>query len=64
MENELINIEETLPSLIKNTHFSFDLQGWPAAITVASVCASCVAICALKVTHTNPNNIVDEDCAA
>lgn len=59
MENELINIEETLPSLIKNTHFNFDLQGWPAAVTVTSICASAVAIYLIKVTHQNQNNVVD-----
>lgn len=51
MENKLIQMSDTIPAVLKNTHLNVSLQGWPAAITAISLFGSCVAIYALKVTH-------------
>lgn len=51
MENKLIQIADSIPAILKNTHLNVNLQGWPAAITAISFFGSCVAIYALKVTH-------------
>ena len=45
MENKLIEVVDTFPTLIKNTHLNVNLQGWPAAVTaIAICCAGVVAI--------------------
>ena len=51
MENKLIEVVDTFPTLIKNTHLNVNLQGWPAAITAVALFGSCVAIYAIKVSH-------------
>lgn len=51
MENKLIQMADSIPAILKNTHLNVNLQGWPAAITAISFFGSCVAIYALKVTH-------------
>lgn len=49
MENKLIEVVETIPTLIKNTHFNVTLEGWPAAVTAIAICCSSVAAFAIKV---------------
>ena len=51
MENKIIQMADSIPALIKNTHLNVNLQGWPAAITAVALFGSCVAIYAIKVTH-------------
>lgn len=51
MENKIIQMTDSIPAIIKNTHLNVNLQGWPAAITAVALFGSCVAIYAIKVTH-------------
>lgn len=49
MENKLIETVDTLPTVLKNSHFEVSLQGWPAAITAISICFAGVTAYAIKV---------------
>ena len=51
MENKIIQMADSIPAILKNTHLNVNLQGWPAALTAITFFGSCVAIYALKVTH-------------
>lgn len=51
MENKIIQMTDSIPTLIKNTHLNVNLQGWPAAITAVALFGSCVALYAIKITH-------------
>ena len=53
MENKIIEVVESIPTIIKNTHLNVTLEGWPAALTALALCCSGVAVYALKVTHPN-----------
>lgn len=59
MENKIVQLTNVVPALIKNTRFTVNLQGWPAAITVIAICGSCVAIYALRVTHAEASYITE-----
>ena len=50
MENKLIEVVDTFPTLIKNTHLNVNLQGWPAAVTAIALCCAGVAVYAIKAT--------------
>ena len=54
MENKIIQMADSIPAILKNTHLNVNLQGWPAAITAAALFGSCVAIYAIKITHPEP----------
>ncbi len=49
MEKTLVAVTETLPTVIKNTHFNITLAGWPAAVTAIALCCAGVAVYALKI---------------
>ena len=51
MDNKIIQVAESIPTLIKNTHLNVSLDGWPAAVTAIALFSSGVIIYALKVTH-------------
>ncbi len=51
MENKLIQVADSIPTLIKNTHLNVTIEGWPAAVTAIALFGSSVIIYALKVTH-------------
>lgn len=51
MENKIIQMADSIPAILKNTHLNVNLQGWPAAITAVALFGSCVAIYAIKITH-------------
>ena len=63
MENKLIPMADSIPSLIKNTHVNVNLQGWPAAISAVALFVSCVVMYALKVTHPNQASTTEGDYA-
>ena len=48
MENKLIEVVDTFPTLIKNTHLNVNLQGWPAAVTAIAICCAGVRSTQLK----------------
>ena len=48
MENKLIQLVDAFPNLIKNTHLTVNIQGWPAAVTGIAICCAGVAIYAIK----------------
>ena len=50
MENKLIEVVDTFPTLIKNTHLNVNLQGWPAVVTAIAICCAGVAVYAIKAT--------------
>lgn len=52
MENKIIQMADSIPAIIKNTHLNVNLQGWPAAITAVTFFCSCVAIYAIKTEHS------------
>ena len=52
MEHNIIKMADSIPTLIKNTTLNVSLQGWPAAITAVALFGSCVAIYAIKITHS------------
>ena len=49
MKKNYIEISECIPALIKNTHLTVNLQGWPAAVALVALCSSGVVIYSLKV---------------
>lgn len=51
MNSKSIQVTESIPTLIKNTHLDVSLTGWPAAVTAIALFSSSVIIYALKVTH-------------
>ena len=57
MENKLIEVVDTIPTLIKNSHFNITLEGWPAAVTAIAICCSSVAAFAIKAACSS--NTVD-----
>ena len=52
MEHNIIELADSVPTLIKNTNLDVSLEGWPAAITAMAFFGSCVAIYAIKITHS------------
>ena len=50
MENNLIQMADSIPALIKHTNLSISLKGWPAAVTAVALFGSCVAIYAIKIS--------------
>ena len=50
----ILQLTEGITALLQNTHLSFCLQGWPAALTAVAVCGAGVAIYAIKATHPGP----------
>ena len=60
MENNLVQIMESIPNLIKNTRFTVSLQGWPAALAVVALCGSCVAIYAIWSQCSQPAYVVGD----
>ena len=50
MENKIIQMADSIPALIKNTHLNVNLQGWPAAVTAIAICCAGVAVYAIKAT--------------
>ena len=48
MKNTLIEVGGSIPALIKNTHLTVNLQGWPAAVAVIALCTGGVAIYAIQ----------------
>ena len=51
MDSKIVQVAESIPTLIKNTHLDVSLTGWPAAVTAIALFGSSVIIYALKVTH-------------
>lgn len=54
MENKIVQMADSIPAILKNTHLNVNLQGWPAAITAVALFGSYVAIYAIKITHPEP----------
>ncbi len=52
MEHNIIKMADSIPTLIKHTNLNVSLQGWPAAITAVALFGSCVAIYAIRITHS------------
>ncbi len=52
MEQNIIKMADSIPALIKNTTLNVSLHGWPAAITAVAFFESCVAIYAIKISHS------------
>lgn len=52
MEHNIIKMADSIPTLIKNTNLNVSLQGWPAAITAVALFGSCVAMYAIRITHS------------
>ena len=50
MENRLSKIADSIPDLVKNSHLSISLEGWPAAVTAIALFGSAVAIYVIKVS--------------
>ena len=59
MTNTIASIGGCFSPLLKNTHLNFNLQGWPAAVTLISV-ATCVtgvtAFAIWEYYHNDSNN--------
>lgn len=53
MDNNLIQIVESIPALIQNTHLDISLSGWPAAVAAIAVFGSGVIVYALISTRSN-----------
>ena len=64
MENKIIQMADSIPALIKNTHLNVNLQGWPAAITAVALFGSCVAIYAIKATHLDQAYASEDSCTS
>ena len=56
MENKIIQMADSVPAILKNTHLNVNLQGWPAAITDVALFGACVVIYAIKITHPEPTH--------
>jgi hypothetical protein len=48
MENEIMNVTECVPDLVRNSHVSLKLEGWPASAAVIAICISGVVIYGIK----------------
>ena len=47
MDNRLMKLLDSVPTLIENTHLEVFLEGWPAAFSIGSVCGTVVAVVAI-----------------
>jgi hypothetical protein len=61
MENNIIQMADSVPALIKNTHLNVNLSGWPAAISAIALFGSFVAVYAIKITNTASDCVTKGD---
>ncbi len=48
MENEILNVKDFVPDLVRSTHLSIKLEGWSASAALIAISLSVVAICGIK----------------
>ena len=51
MDSKIIQVADSIPTLIKNTHLNVSLTDWPATVTAIALFGSGVIIYALRITH-------------
>ncbi len=51
MENTIVQVADSIPTLIEHTHLNIELKGWPAAITAIGFFLTCAALYAIHVAH-------------
>ena len=60
MKNTFLELTESLPVLLQNTHLNVSLKGWPAAVAVIAMSLSGVSAYAIKVMSPKPAVIISE----
>ena len=49
MKHFFLELAENLPALLQNSHLSFSLEGWPAAVAVVAIALSSTTVHLVKV---------------
>ena len=56
MDNTTItSVAESIPNVIKNTHLNVNIEGWPAVVSIISICGTCIACYAIKCYYFDKN---------
>jgi len=57
MKGTLIELAGNIPAIVKNTHLTVNLQGWPAAVAVIALCTGSVVVYAIKASTASTNEV-------